>query len=184
MVLKLGEIKCSWFLTEGQHLVADADFRHRDFADVLFEPVHQVRHRRAVLHMRPAQIGQLDLVLDGLHARGRVLRADDFGLFQCAHQGGSQLGCVRQHPDVRLKPLQRRDDLVVAAHIHALVRQPLAHGLVHLGFIDEPVDVLLPDDQIAHHHGRIEHVAAAHIEHPRDIIQHVEHMQLCVVLIP
>ena len=59
----------------------------------------------------------------------------------------------------------------------------MAHGLVHLGFIDEPVDVLLPDDQIAHHHGRIEHVAAAHIEHPRDIIQHVEHMQLCAVLI-
>ena len=170
------------FLAERQQLVADADFRHRDFADVLLEPVHQPRNRHAVLHVRPAQVIQLHVVLDGLHHRGRVLRADDFSFFQRVHQRGGQLARVRQHLHIRLKPLQRRNDLVIAAHIHALVRKRFAHGVVHLGFIDEPVHVLLPDDQIAHHHRRVEHVAAAHIEHPRDVIQHVEHMELRAAL--
>ena len=52
--------------TQLMQLSLNRTFAHRFFADAGFQPVHQLRHRDAVLEMRTPQVFNLRFILDRL----------------------------------------------------------------------------------------------------------------------
>ena len=60
--------------------------------------------------------------------------------------------------------------------MHARDQQRCAQGIVDLALIHKPDGILPGHQQVAHHHRGVEHVAAAHVERPGDVIEHVAHV--------
>ena len=157
------------FGAEGFELLAGVDLLHLAALSLRRQPVQKARHRRAVTRVRLARTFNLRGVLAGARQHHRIgppqdLRASRFQFFEVP-------GARRRRIELHLLAGQRAQRwLQFLARLHGhLVAQPLAQlrrdFFVSQEQISRPVRT---QQRFAQRERRARHVAAAHIEEPRD----------------